>query len=177
MFSEPLIQAVVQVADALRASGSSVTTVESCTGGLVGAALTSLPGSSDYFPGGFITYSNELKQRLVGVKDQSLETYGAVSDSVAREMAMGGLRHAASTYAISITGIAGPGGGSIEKPVGTVWICVAQSGGAIDCRRFLFPGTRSVVREAACLTALRMLLAMMERNPTPLAHEQERSQA
>lgn len=109
-----------QVVSELRQRGKTITTIESCTGGLLSAVITSVPGSSDVFGYGFVTYANAAKTDMVGVPEYLLQSHGAVSIEVAASMAEGGLKTAQSSIAVSITGIAGPGGGSVEKPVGTV---------------------------------------------------------
>lgn len=163
-----------RLASRLLANQSSITTIESCTGGLVGAAITALPGSSAYYPGGFVTYSNELKQCMVGVSFTTLESHGAVSAETAVEMARGGINRTHAEHAIAITGIAGPDGGSPDKPVGTVWICVAHTRGQVDCRRFVFPGDRDEVRAHSCVNAIEMAIQMMTDSRDELPHEQER---
>lgn len=144
------------VLDRARAAGWKIATAESCTGGLVGGALTAIAGSSDVYVGGAITYSNEMKTTLIGVDPSLVETLGAVSDAVALSMA-DGVRHATDAdLAVAVTGIAGPGGGSPEKPVGTVWFAIAGPDGCrAEMRRF--PGDRDGVRERAVVTALDLL--------------------
>jgi nicotinamide-nucleotide amidase len=129
---------------------------ESCTGGLVGARLTEIPGSSDVFLGGAIAYDNRLKVDLLGVTEALLLEHGAVSEAVAHAMAEGAIRRFGVDLAISVTGIAGPGGGTKEKPVGTVWFGCAAAG-AIKTRRTLFVGTRHEIRARAAQSALLML--------------------
>ena len=138
----------------LRDRNMMVTTVESCTGGLIAEVLTRIPGSSEWFERGFVTYSNSAKQDLVGVETESLEAHGAVSRQVAREMAMGGIHSSQADLAISVTGIAGPDGGSKEKPVGTVWMAWAHRSGTLKDQKFVFPGDRQQVRVAAVQSAL-----------------------
>ncbi|HYF40116.1 MAG TPA: competence/damage-inducible protein A [Gemmatimonadales bacterium] len=135
---------------------------ESCTGGLVGVRLTEVPGSSDVFVGGVIAYDNAVKQRALGVPATVLEQSGAVSEAVATAMAEGVGRHFQVPAAVSVTGIAGPGGGSEAKPVGTVWIA-CRVRGAGPTRRFHFPGTRNEIRARAAQAALHLLLREMER--------------
>jgi nicotinamide-nucleotide amidase len=175
--SPEILEASSRLAERLRSSASTITTIESCTGGLVGAAITALPGSSVYYPGGFVTYSNALKQDLVGVSNNTLDAYGAVSPLAAIEMARGGQSRMGTDYAIAITGIAGPDGGTELKPVGTVWICVAGPDKQLDCRRFVFPGDRGTVRHLSCLAALEMATQMLGGTPERLTHEYERTQA
>ncbi len=152
---------VVEIAGALRDQDRQLVTVESCTGGMIGSALTALTGISDVYAGGFITYSNESKHQSVGVLQSSLDLHGAVSSQVALEMAMGGQSKLHASNSISVTGIAGPGGATAGKPVGTVWICVSCNSGMYDTRRFLFSGDRHSVREQAALSALHMKLQML----------------
>jgi len=149
------------VLDLCRARGLHIATVESCTGGLVGAALTSIAGSSDVVDRGFITYTNLAKTEQVGVPEALLATPGpgAVSEEVARAMAEGGIAHSNAEIAVSLTGVAGPGGGSAEKPVGLVHLACARSGRATLHQRHVFPGDRGNVCEAAVMTALRMIVA------------------
>ena len=149
----------------LRERGQSVATVESCTGGLLGEMITRLPGSSEVFAGGLLTYSNELKSRLAGVDAGLIRTHGAVSRAVAFAMAGGGLERTGADHALAITGVAGPGGGSADKPVGTVWIARASADGTTDARRFQFRGGRDWVRQWSAVTALGMLrLALLGEN-------------
>lgn len=147
----------VSILTAARARGIMIATAESCTGGMVGAALTEIAGSSDVFERGFITYSNAAKIEMLGVSPETLDRYGAVSEEVAREMASGARAHSAATLAVSITGIAGPGG-SEHKPEGRVCFGLAQS--ACDARsetvEFGAVG-REVVRSRACTHALMLL--------------------
>lgn len=145
------------VTDLLRARSQTLAVVESCTGGLLGEMLTRLPGSSDVFAGGLLTYSNELKTRLAGVDSALLTAHGAVSRAVALAMARGGLDRTGAAHALAITGIAGPGGGTDTKPVGTVWIARASADGSSEARHFLFKGGRDAVRLWAATTALGML--------------------
>ena len=169
-----LIAAVEMLSQRLREASTTITTVESCTGGLVGASITAMPGSSDIYPGGFITYSNALKHTMVGVLDDTLGTHGAVSPQTAIEMARGGQHAAQADYALAITGIAGPGGETETKPVGTVWICASGPNSWLDCRRFRFPGDRGQVRHQSCLTALLMADQAIDQATQTLPHEQER---
>lgn len=168
---------VEELADLLRERGGTLATVESCTGGLVGAAITERAGISDVYMGGFVTYSNMAKQTTVGVNAMTLAQYGAVSSQVAIEMAKGGCGKLSSTNAIAITGIAGPTGSSIEKPVGTVWICVAQSTGEFCCRRFVFPADRTAVRACALRASLEMMIQMVAGDMQTLEYELERINA
>lgn len=141
-----------------RERGLRVSTVESCTGGLLSYCLTDIPGASDIYDRGFITYSNEAKQEEVGVRAASLEKFGAVSAEVAREMCAGALTRKAVGVAASITGIAGPGGATADKPVGLVYIGIATAEGVPAAYRYIFPGDRQEVRTAAVAEALDLLL-------------------
>ena len=134
-------------------------TAESCTGGMVAAAITSISGSSEMFDRGFVTYSNEAKTEMLGVPPFLIAQHGAVSREVARAMAEGCLRHGTGDAAVAITGIAGPTGGSEEKPLGLVWFGVAK-GDILFTEREVFHGDRAQVREAATLHALRLLLGV-----------------
>ena len=134
-----------------------VATAESCTGGLVVAALTAIAGASDVVDRGFVTYSNEAKMELLGVPEATLAAHGAVSGETALAMAKGAVARAGVDLAVSITGVAGPGGGSAEKPVGLVYVGVAtKSGGRTEQR--IFPGDRTEIRRAAMILALELLL-------------------
>ena len=145
-------------------NGRRVTTAESCTGGLLGASIVMNPGASNVFDEGYLTYANEAKMKLLGVREETLKTVGAVSEQCAKEMAQGALNASdRSDYALSVTGIAGPTGGSAEKPVGTVWIGLADRD-SVYARRFLFDGDRSAVRCASVKAALTMLIEHMNGN-------------
>jgi nicotinamide-nucleotide amidase len=157
-----LITAAARVLDANRLAGRMVAVAESCTGGLVSAALTEIPGSSDVFERGYVTYSNEAKLEAIGVNSDILVTFGAVSVAVAWAMAQGALKHSHADIAVAITGIAGPGGGSEKKPVGTVVFARAVRGGdpdvvVADVRHFGDLG-RSEIRRQAALVALELLM-------------------
>jgi nicotinamide-nucleotide amidase len=140
-----------------RAAGLRIATAESCTGGLIAAALTAIPGSSDVVDRGFVTYSNAAKTALVGVPEAMLIAHGAVSEPVARAMAEGALDRAEAEIAVAVTGVAGPGGGSAEKPVGLVWLACARAGRPTVTRREVFPGDRAGVRAATVIAALVMI--------------------
>ncbi|WP_428030190.1 CinA family protein [Ancylobacter sp.] len=155
----------VQVLDLCRARGLTVSTAESCTGGLVAGALTDIAGSSDVVDRGFVTYSNAAKQEILGVSLATLDAHGAVSEETAREMVAGLLRVAKTSLGVSITGIAGPGGGSDAKPVGLVHFA-AGNGKDVIVRREVFAGQdRAGVRRLAVLTALAMLAELAARAP------------
>ncbi|MDF7676997.1 nicotinamide-nucleotide amidase [Neisseriaceae bacterium ESL0693] len=136
--------------------GHTVTCAESCTGGLLAAEFTRLPGSSNWFQMGYVTYSNQAKQHLLNVNHTTLNHYGAVSEECVREMALGALIDAKADYALSISGIAGPEGGSVEKPVGTVWFGLATKQ-RIWARKHLFSGSRDQIRAQAVIFALQFL--------------------
>ena len=154
-------QLVARLAKLLLAAGRRVCTAESCTGGLIAKTFTDLAGSSDWFERGFVTYSNEAKHEMLAVPISIIEDYGAVSEPVATAMAKGALRHSHADFAIAVTGVAGPGGGSAEKPVGTVWIAVA-SAEQQSARLYRFDGDRDAVREATLVAALELLLDMVD---------------
>jgi nicotinamide-nucleotide amidase len=141
----------------LRERGWMLATAESCTGGLIAAACTELPGSSDWFERGFVTYSNAAKTELLGVGQDQIAHHGAVSAAVAAAMAQGAVKHSRAQVAVAVTGVAGPGGGSPDKPVGTVWFGFMVNGQhASTLRRF--EGDRSTVRAATVRHALEQLI-------------------
>jgi len=144
------------IAESLTKKKLSLSVCESCTGGMLGSIITSEPGSSKYFCGGVIAYSNEVKQRVVGVRQAMLKKYGAVSAEVAREMAQGVRKRFKSDIGIGITGIAGPSGGSKRKPVGLVFISLSYNK-MIFVEKYLFKGNRDRIRKKACKQALVLL--------------------
>lgn len=141
----------------LRRAGQTVATAESCTGGMIGQMITAVPGSSDYYLGGVIAYDNRIKEELLGVPKELLARHGAVSEPVALAMAAGCLKHFGSDWAISITGVAGPGGGTDEKPVGLVYVALAGKTVAPIAVRTLFPGQRDMIRLRSSLAAMDLL--------------------
>jgi len=145
------------LAKALLARGESLATAESCTGGWVAKVCTDLAGSSGWFERGLVTYSNAAKQELLGVSAETLNQHGAVSEQTVQEMALGILRHSHAQWGLAISGIAGPGGGSASKPIGTVWIAWAGPEGWLVKRSYWFDGERDAVRRQAVETALRVL--------------------
>ena len=147
----------VVVGSMLRDRDLTLALAESCTGGLVAKRMSDAAGASDYLTAGLVTYANEAKRELLGVRVETLATHGAVSEQCAREMAEGARRVGGADIAVSITGIAGPGGGSEDKPVGTVWFAVALRDAATIARSFVLPGTRAEIRERAAQTAIDML--------------------
>ena len=146
----------------LLSRGEWLATAESCTGGWVAQSITAIAGSSAWFDRGFVTYSNAAKQEMLGVSEATLERHGAVSEATARAMAQGAIAHSRADWAIAITGIAGPGGGSPEKPVGTVCFAWAQRDGGCEAQTCAFAGDRAAVREQSVIHALRGLLARIE---------------
>lgn len=154
----PASDLVRQLADALLARGWMMATAESCTGGLIAGACTDLSGSSVWFDRGFVTYSNEAKTDLVGVPAALIAMHGAVSEPVARAMASGALARSRAQVAVAVTGVAGPTGGSAEKPVGTVWFGFATPAG-VQAEHRRFDGDRAAVRAATVAHALAGLLA------------------
>jgi PncC family amidohydrolase len=140
----------------LKACGKTCATAESCTGGMIGSLITAVPGSSEAYLGGVVSYANSVKEGVLGVRGETLETFGAVSEKCALEMAKGARRIMKADVAVSVTGIAGPGGGSAEKPVGLVWFGIATEGGA-RAEKAIFAGSREDVRRSAAMHAIGML--------------------
>jgi len=149
---------VKKVSATLAKTNNILVTAESCTGGMIAAAITNLSGSSSIFDRGFVTYSNEAKMDSLGVNAETLEKYGAVSEQTAKEMAEGALKNSNATIAISVTGIAGPTGGSKEKPVGLVYIGLCKQDESPIAIKNIFDGNRSEVREQTVETALKLIL-------------------
>lgn len=163
MFDHEVRSAAEHVLVACRKRKLKVVTAESCTGGLVAAALTAIAGSSDVVERGFVTYANEAKREMLGVPWDALLGHGAVSEPVARAMAAGALAHSLADIAVSVTGVAGPGGGSDEKPVGLVHLAAVRKGHEPIAERHIFPGDRDTIRRVSVLTALAMLASLAER--------------
>lgn len=155
-----------RVGTLLKARGWTVCAAESCTGGLVMHRLTNIAGSSAYVLGGVVTYSNEAKQKLVGVQEATLIAYGAVSEQTAAEMVEGVRALFDADIAVSITGIAGPGGGTPEKPVGLTYIGLTQRGQSPQVRRHVWAGNRVTIKEASASAALEWLLETLAAAPT-----------
>ena len=146
---------------ACKRRGVTVATAESCTGGGVAQAITRIAGSSEWFERGFVTYTNRAKEEMLGVPHATLVAHGAVSEEVASEMAAGALARSPADVAVAITGIAGPGGGTSEKPVGLVWFAWTHRGGPVQARRFFFTGDRAAVREQSVAVAIRGLIDLV----------------
>lgn len=155
---------VEDLATALLARGWMLVTVESCTGGLIAGACTDLAGSSNWLERGFVSYSNAAKSELLGVDAALIARHGAVSEPVARAMAQGALQHSKAHCALAVTGIAGPGGGSADKPVGTVWFAWATPSG-VRSEMQLFDGDRAQVRSATVQHSLAVLLGLVQTKP------------
>lgn len=153
-----------QVGSALKSHDMMLATAESCTGGGIAQAVTSVAGSSAWFERGFVTYSNLSKQQMLGVQEAALIAYGAVSEAVVREMAEGALRHSTAQIALAVSGIAGPDGGTLDKPVGTVWFAWALADGVTTVERHRFLGDRDEVRAQAVRVALQGVLERLTQN-------------
>jgi len=162
MITPVLLQAATALLAGCRTRGLMLATAESCTGGLIAAVLTEIAGSSDVVDRGFVTYSNGAKSDMLGVLPELIEANGAVSAPVAASMATGALQRSNAALTIAVTGVAGPGGGTESKPVGTVWFGLAVRGGAGTTERQVFPGDRAAVRQATVAHALAMLGAAVQ---------------
>ncbi len=154
-----LLDDAAALLEACRTRRLMLATAESCTGGLIAAALTAIPGSSDVVERGFVTYSNAAKTELVGVPAALIAEHGAVSEPVARAMAEGAIAHSRADIAVSVTGVAGPGGGTATKPVGLVWLGLARRGHPTAAERHIFPGDRTAIREATVARAFALIRA------------------
>lgn len=152
-----------QLGPLLMAKNALVAVAESCTGGLIAKRITDIAGSSDWFDRGLVTYSNAAKQELLGVSPELLARFGAVSRECAQAMARGLLVMTPATYAVAVTGIAGPGGGSAKKPVGLVWVAWAQRAGKVEVTRLQLKGSRSAIRSKSAEVALAGLVARVKR--------------
>jgi|TARA_B110000211_G_scaffold229525_1_gene287418 nicotinamide-nucleotide amidase len=159
--TKQIVELINDLAVLLSEKQLKVCTAESCTGGLIAKSFTDLPGSSAWFERGFVTYSNESKIEMLGVSGSIIDYYGAVSEPVATAMAVGALKHSHADYSIAVTGVAGPGGGSAEKPVGTVWIGIANQS-ETRTQKFLFDGNREMVRLLTMRTVIKQLLPFVE---------------
>ena len=160
MFDHEMREAAEHVLLACRKKKLKVVTAESCTGGLIAAALTAIAGSSDVVDRGFVTYSNEAKREMIGVPWDAILGHGAVSEPVARAMAAGALARSNADIAVSVTGVAGPGGGTDEKPVGLVHFGAVRAGFEPIVERHVFPGDRDQIRRLTVLTALAMVASL-----------------
>ncbi|MDH4192375.1 MAG: CinA family protein [Betaproteobacteria bacterium] len=162
MAADTLSTLATLVGTRLKSAGLALATAESCTGGWVAQALTAIAGSSDYFERGFVTYSNRSKEELLGVRGETLTCHGAVSEETAREMALGALARSPAGVALAITGIAGPGGATPEKPVGTVCFAWARRGGQVHAESRRFAGGREDIRRQAVIRALQGVIELIE---------------
>jgi nicotinamide-nucleotide amidase len=163
-----------QLAEVLLQHGWMLATAESCTGGLIASRCTDLSGSSQWFERGFVTYSNEAKHEMLGVDSALIAEHGAVSEAVAQAMALGALRHSRAQVSVAVTGVAGPTGGSADKPVGTVWLAWATPSDAgptlgaetawVKTQRMQFSGDRAAVREATVQHAIKTLLDLLKKS-------------
>ena len=162
MHHDTFATVVARVAARLTDRGYRLVTAESCTGGWLAEVVTSVSGSSDWFERGFVTYSNESKKELLGVRTETITRHGAVSGETAREMAAGALEHSRAQIAVAITGVAGPTGGTKEKPVGMVCFAWAQRGGEAESTTRRFAGDRESVRRQSVITALQGLIERLE---------------
>lgn len=151
------VEYVKKIVETLKARGEVFCTAESCTGGQISKTVTDLAGVSAVFFGGVVSYANEIKKKLLGVRHKTLEKYGAVSEQTAAEMATGAVRALGADFSVAVTGIAGPDGGSEEKPVGLVYIACADKNGNVKVTKNLFSGDRKAVRDKTTETALQML--------------------
>lgn len=162
MLPDATLDDAARLLAALQARGMTLATAESCTGGLIAAALTAIPGSSATLLAGYVTYSNEAKTAMIGVPMALIDSVGAVSEAVARRMAEGALRASGADIAVSCTGIAGPGGGSAAKPVGLVHLACARDGHRTLAAKKIFPGDRAAIRAATVATAFALIRRAME---------------
>lgn len=155
--SQTLTTIAQQLGEILCKKNAKLTTAESCTGGAISEAITSVSGSSQWFEFGFVTYANSAKRQLLGVSEETLEQYGAVSEQVVKQMAQGAIKQSEADYAIAVSGVAGPDGGTEEKPVGTVWVCW-QTPSQIWTHKLVLSGDRQAVRTEAVKKSLQQLL-------------------
>lgn len=165
MFPQHLIKLADDIRGTYAARGLWIATAESCTGGLIAGCLTAVAGSSAVVDRGFVTYTNEAKAQMLGVPADLIDRHGAVSHPVAEAMAQGAITHSRADVTLAVTGIAGPGGGSAEKPVGLVYIACARRGGAVLVERHVFAGDRTDIRLATVERALTLALAAGHGDP------------
>jgi nicotinamide-nucleotide amidase len=156
-----LSDTAIELGQTLAAAGMSLVTAESCTGGLVAKLVTDIPGSSLWFDRAFITYTNQAKREMLGVTEKSLADYGAVSEQVVLQMASGALAASRAQIAVAISGVAGPDGGSVEKPVGTFWFAWAWGNESLIADRQFFSGDRQSIRQQAAEHAMRRVIACL----------------
>ncbi len=161
LIASDLLEKAETLLSVCRARGAIVATAESCTGGLIAAALTAIAGSSDVVDRGFVTYSNEAKSDMLEVPPALIAAVGAVSDEVAAAMAAGAIKHSRASIAVSVTGVAGPGGGSPDKPVGLVCFGLSRRDGATSTERRIFPGDRTDIRMATVAHAFALIRAAL----------------
>jgi nicotinamide-nucleotide amidase len=161
MLPDAILQDAKSLLAACRSRGIMLATAESCTGGLIAAALTAIAGSSDVVDRGFVTYSNGSKHEMIGVPMPLLETHGAVSEEVARAMAEGALVRSRAAIVVAVTGVAGPGGGSADKPIGLVCFGLARTGQTVVSEQQVFPGDRAAIRAATVVHAFNMIRAAL----------------
>lgn len=161
MEQEKMHDLAEKIAEALVRDGLNMTAAESCTGGWIAKVLTDIPGSSEWFERGFVTYSNQAKQEMLDVKPATLQRYGAVSEETVKEMVIGALSNSRADWSVAVSGIAGPGGGTIDKPVGTVWLAWARAGNLKTLHVHL-SGERSRIREQAVELALQGILDIID---------------
>ena len=152
-----------RVGDALKARSLAMAAAESCTGGWIGQAVTMVPGSSKWFERGFVTYTNDAKQEMLGVSAETLKKSGAVSEATVKEMALGALKASRAQVAVAVSGVAGPDGGTPKKPVGTVCIAWCRAGGAPIARTQRFQGDRDAVRRQTVIAALEGIIALLQK--------------
>ena len=162
IFPNPLLDEAQSLLEVYRQRGWRIVTAESCTGGLIAACLSEIPGASDVLEGGFVTYSNAAKSQHLGIPSALIQQVGAVSAEVAEVMAVGALATGDANVAVSATGIAGPGGGSADKPVGLVYLGAARRGGQARHERHVFPGDRTAIRLATVEAALALLRSISD---------------
>lgn len=162
---DDLYELAGRVGEHLRSRHWQLVTAESCTGGWVSQVVTAVEGSSEWFDRGFVTYANRAKEEMLGVPWETLQNHGAVSAETVRAMAIGALNHSAAQVSIAVSGIAGPSGGSADKPVGTVWLAWGARGYEVTATVFYFPGDRQVVRRASVMAALRGVLTYLDQIP------------
>lgn len=161
LFTEVFIKKATALLDACKEAKINLATAESCTGGMVAALMTEIPGAADIFERGFVTYSNSAKTEMLGVTPELIAAHGAVSEQVAQAMAEGALQKSYAQLAVSLTGIAGPSGGSEDKPVGLVYIATAHADKPTQCKEYRFKGDRHAVRLQSVEEAIRMLMAQV----------------